>query len=103
MSDSPKKAETEDVIQYNDSYYILATSALADDRTKVLKQGESFAVLNRYGDIQPIGLGEQGIYHEGTRFLSRFELRLGKKRLLLLNSNIDQDNILMMVDLTNPD
>jgi glycogen debranching enzyme len=68
-----------------------------------LKHGETFAVFNRYGDIQPIGLGEQGIYHEGTRFLSRMELLLGNTHPFLLSSTIRQDNTLLAVDLTNPD
>ncbi len=42
----------DDVIRVADQYYILATSPLADDRTRVLKQGDKFAVFDRYGDIQ---------------------------------------------------
>ena len=56
----------EDVIRIRNQFYILATSPLADGRTRVLKDGETFAVFDRYGDIQPTGLGEQGLYHEGT-------------------------------------
>ncbi|RMH38110.1 MAG: amylo-alpha-1,6-glucosidase [Nitrospirae bacterium] len=91
------------VIKLGDEHYILATSALADDRTRVLKHGETFAVFNRYGDIQPIGLKEQGLYHEGTRFLSRMELMLETTHPFLLSSAIRQDNTLLAVDLTNPD
>jgi glycogen debranching enzyme len=93
----------EDVILVEDQYYILATSSLADDRTRVLKHGETFAVFDRYGDIQPLGLGEQGLYHEGTRFLSRQILRLGRDRPLLLSSTVKDDNALLAIDLTNPD
>jgi len=96
-------APLEDVIRVEDQYYILATSSLADDRTRVLKHGETFAVFDRYGDIQPVGLGEQGLYYEGTRFLSRQMLRLGTHRLLLLSSTVRDDNALLTVDLTNPD
>ncbi len=71
--------------------------------TRVLKQGETFAVFDRYGDIQALGLGEQGLYHEGTRFLSRFVLRVGRNRPLLLSSTVRDDNTLLTVDLTNPD
>jgi glycogen debranching enzyme len=98
-----KEDPLDDVIRVEDQYYILATSPLADDRTRVLKQGETFAVFDRYGDIQALGLGEQGLYHEGTRFLSRFILRLGRHRLLLLSSTVKDDNALLTVDLTNPD
>src|SRR5688572_20354660 len=49
---------TEEVIQVNDRFYILATSPRVDEQTRVLKQGDTFAVFDRYGDIQPAGLGE---------------------------------------------
>jgi glycogen debranching enzyme len=92
-----------EVIRVKDQYYILAVSSLADVRTRVLKHGDTFAVFDRYGDIQPVGLGEQGIYHEGTRFLSQLVLTLGMGRPLLLGSTVRQDNLLLAVDLTNPD
>lgn len=93
----------DEVIRIEDQYYILATSSLADERTQVLKHGETFAVFDRYGDIQPIGLGAQGLYHEGTRFLSRLALRVGQQRPLLLSSTVKEDNARLAVDLTNPD
>jgi hypothetical protein len=54
-------------------YYIANESSPADDRTRVLKHGTSFAVFDRYGDIEAVGLKEQGIFREGTRFLSQLE------------------------------
>src|SRR5690606_19547528 len=86
-----------------DHYYILATSSRADERTRVLKDGETFAVFDHYGDIVPFGLGEQGLYHEGTRYLSRLELRVNGTRPLLLSSTVREENDLLVVDLTNPD
>jgi glycogen debranching enzyme len=86
-----------------DPFYILAPSPQADDRTRVLKQGDTFAVLDRYGDVKPVGLGEEGIYHEGTRFLSCLLLRLGQDRPLLLSSTVKEENDVLVVDLTNPD
>ncbi|MDR4494139.1 MAG: glycogen debranching N-terminal domain-containing protein [Nitrospirales bacterium] len=91
------------IIRIGDEHYILATSALADARTHVLKHGETFGIFNPYGDIQHIGLGEQGLYHEGTRFLSKFEFNLEKSHPFLLSSTIKSDNALLAVDLTNPD
>lgn len=93
----------EDIIRVQDEFYILATSSQADDRTRVLKHNDTFAVFDRYGDIQPIGLGEQGVYCDGTRFLSRLELRLGKDRPMLLGSTVKEGNALLTVDLTNTD
>lgn len=91
-----------DVYKVGDEFFISASSFLADDRTRVLKQGETFAVFSRAGDIHSIGMGEQGLYHEGTRFLSELTLRIGDVRPLLLTSNINQQNTLFSVDLTNP-
>ena len=93
----------EDVIQIQDQFYILATSSLADDRTRVLKSGETFAVFNRLGDVEAIGLGEQGLYHRGTRYLSRLALRLGDKVPQLLRSTIQSDNAFLTLDMMNPD
>jgi glycogen debranching enzyme len=93
----------DDIIRVEDQYYILATSPLADDRTRVLKHGETFAVFDRYGDIRALGLGEQGLYHEGTRFLSRCTLQLGRHRPLLFSSTVKDDNAFLAVDLSNPD
>ena len=49
---------TDDLIQIQDQYYILASSSRVDDRTHVLKHGDSMAVLDRFGDIAPVGFGE---------------------------------------------
>ncbi len=43
-----------------------------------------------------------GLFHEGTRYLSGFELFLENQRPLLLSSTVRRDNALI-VDLTNPD
>lgn len=93
----------DNVIRWNDQYYILATSTMADDRVEVLKQGETFGVFDRYGDIHPVLPSPLGLYHEGTRFLSRFELSIGSQRPLLLSATVKEDNTLLTVDLTNPD
>ena len=49
------------------------------------------------------GSGEQGLYHEGTRYLSRFQLRMNGQRPLLLSARVKDDNELFGADLTNPD
>ncbi|HYM80990.1 MAG TPA: amylo-alpha-1,6-glucosidase [Candidatus Limnocylindria bacterium] len=92
-----------DVIRHEDEFYILASSSRVDDRTRVLKHGDTFAVYDRFGDLAPVGLGELGIYHEGTRFLSRLGLTIANHRPLLLSSTVTEDNARMVVDLTNPD
>src|SRR5690606_27353401 len=92
-----------DDYEEDDKYHIAASSSLTASGTRVLKHGDTFAVFNRYGDVQATGLGEQGVYHDGTRFLSRLRLRLGQHRLLLLSSTVLKNNLLLAVDLTNPD
>jgi glycogen debranching enzyme len=84
-------------------YYISTAEVPVDDRPQVLKYGDLFAVFNRYGDIEPSGLGEEGLFYEGTRFLSKFALRLGSTQPLLLSSTITRDNFLFCSDLTNVD
>jgi N-terminal domain of (some) glycogen debranching enzymes len=64
----------------------------ADDRTRVLKHGDMFTVFDRYGDIEAAGLKEQGMFCEGTRFLSQLEFQLAYVRPFLLSSTIKADN-----------
>ncbi len=92
-----------ELVKIGQEYYVPATSALADSSRRVLKHGDTFAVFNRQGDIQPLGLGEQGLFHEGTRFLSRYELTMDGQRPLVLSSFVHEDNLIFGVDLTNPD
>jgi glycogen debranching enzyme len=92
-----------DIIRVKDKYYVLASSALADDRTRVLKYGDTFGVFNRYGDIETVGDGQLGLFHAETRHLSRLTLRLHGKAPLLLSSTIQDDNAFLSVDLTNFD
>jgi glycogen debranching enzyme len=93
----------EHVDRRNDQCHIVASSSLTDDHIEVLKQGDTFGLFDRYGDIHSLRKGSQGLYHEGTRFLSRFELTINGERPLLLSSTVKEDNVLLNVDLTNPD
>jgi glycogen debranching enzyme len=92
-----------EVIEVNNEFYILAGSSLADDRAHVLKSGEMFGLFDHYGDIRPFGLGEQGVFYEGTRFLSLLDLRIEQKRPMFLSSASNIGNDLFAVDLSNPD
>ncbi|WP_419175848.1 glycogen debranching N-terminal domain-containing protein [Desulfosediminicola sp.] len=92
-----------EVIQINDSWYVKAGSSRTDLQTRVLKNGESFAIFDRFGDIHRIGVGEKGIFHQGTRYLSALEMLLNRRRPMLLNSSVSHDNTLLSIDLTTPD
>ena len=101
MKDDSQTTTTMDT-PASEPFYILATRPRPDDRTRVLKHGESFAVFDRAGAIRPVGLGELGLFHEGTRFLSAFEPFLERQPPQLLSSTVRRDNVLI-TDLTNPD
>src|SRR5262249_57508534 len=86
-----------------DPYYIAAAAPPAGERDRVLKHGDTFAVFDHHGDIRPVGMKEQGVFHEGTRFLSCLALRFGRGEPLFLSSTVNQENAILTVDLTNPD
>src|ERR1700730_2225686 len=83
--------------------HVLTTSSFADERSRVLKHGDTFAVFDHHGRIKPGGLGEEGLYHEGTRFLSRYLIELEDTALIVLGSNVRGENGHLAVALTNPD
>ncbi len=91
-----------EVIRVRNEFYIRSSSARVDVRTRVLKQGDTFAVFDRFGDIETFGTGELGLYYQDTRFLSRLTLRLGKDRPLLLSSTVREDNAVMAVERYDP-
>jgi len=84
-------------------YYIATTSSPADDRARVLKYGRMFFVFDRLGDVQTSGLGEQGLFYDGTRHLSELSLNLWNARPLLLSSTVATNNFLFTADLANLD
>jgi Glycogen debranching enzyme len=92
-----------DIVRVEDEYYVRASSALADDRTRVLKHGDTFAIFNRYGDIEAFGPSQFGLFHAESRYLSRFTMRVNQQQPLLLSSTIREDNAFLSVDLTNLD
>lgn len=92
-----------DIIQVGKQFYIRADSSLAEGHSLSLLHGDTFAVFDRHGDIQPVGMGQQGIFHQDTRHLSQLELRVSGIRPLLLSSSVQEDNIVLSADLTNPD
>jgi glycogen debranching enzyme len=90
-------------VQLGDQWYILATSSPTDERRRVLKYNDTFALFDRFGDIQPIGMAEEGIYYGDTRFLSHQELLIGGVRPMFLNSSVKESNGLFIIELMNPD
>jgi glycogen debranching enzyme len=84
-------------------HYILAPEVPVPEPTYVLKHDGTFGLFNEFGDIECGARHEEGLYHEGTRFLSQLKLRLATGRPLLLSSAVRRDNLQLGADLTNPD
>src|SRR5262245_51000074 len=86
-----------------DPHHVLAASGVIDDRTRVLKHGDTFVVFDHFGQIRHAGLGEEGLYHQGTRYLSCLLLELDRRRPFFLGSTVRDENDQLSVSLTNPD
>jgi glycogen debranching enzyme len=84
-------------------HYILASAETPHETELVIKHDDVFGVFDRFGDIDSNERRSDGVYFQGTRFLSRSQLRFAGSRPLLLSSTVRSDNIVLAVDLTNPD
>jgi glycogen debranching enzyme len=62
-----------------------------------------FFVFDRLGDVQTSGLGEEGLFYDGMRYLSELSLNLWNARPLLLSSTVATNNFLFTADLANLD
>lgn len=91
-----------EAVRLEERFCIVADTDRTTAPRRVLKQGDSFAVFDQYGDIGTTE-AEEGLYHDGTRFLSRLELLFCGKRPLLLSSTVSDDNVAFTADLSNPD
>jgi glycogen debranching enzyme len=82
---------------------VVARSGVTDDRNRVLKHGETFAVFDHCGDVKRGGLNEEGIYHLGTRHLSELLLHVDGDRAFFLSSTLSTEDGHLSVALTNHD
>ncbi|ARP90133.1 amylo-alpha-1,6-glucosidase [Bordetella genomosp. 9] len=67
-------------------------------RLFVLKEGDTFLVADAFGDVTGEG---DGLFHDDTRLLSTFRLRLADRQPSLLSSAVSQDNAFFTANLTN--
>jgi glycogen debranching enzyme len=82
-------------------FYIPSSTAMRPER-RVLKTGDSLAILDAFGNIEATTAAE-GFFFEDTRYLSRLTLAINGQTPLLLSSTVTEDNATLEVDLTNPD
>ena len=88
----------------SDPFYIRTDDVVStDEQNLVLKEGDTFVVLDRSGEIRTTGHAKEGLFHAGTRHLSRLSLGFGGQRPLLLGAAVRGDNAAIVVNLTNPD
>jgi glycogen debranching enzyme len=97
-SDRPRE-----IIKIGTDFYILASSLAGRRVTRVLANGEGFAVLDAGGDIVASPLEPMGYFHADTRYLSRLEFRIAGQTPSLLSSYLSDDRGELCVNLTNPD
>jgi len=103
IDQTPGQRAAHSAVHPEDARHILAASSLTDEPIRVLKEGDTFVLFDQYGDIRPGRNGEEGLYHDGTRYLSRLVLELEGARPFFLSSSIRDDNDQLSVTLTNPD
>src|SRR5215470_16823899 len=90
-------------IRIGDDYYLLASSLAARGRRLLLNHDDSFAIFDEAGDIPIAGRETYGLFHCGTRFLDRFELRLNGEFPILLSAAPTDDGSELVSYVSNPD
>ena len=60
-------------------------------------------MFDRLGDVQTSGMGEQGLFYDGMRYLSEFSVNLWSERPMLLSSTVATNNFLFTADAANLD
>ncbi len=94
LPDSPEDIST---------FHIQATESIQERWPRTLKQGDSFAMFDALGDCVTPGLTPGGLFHNDTRYLSGVQLLIDGQRPLLLSSAVENDNVILTIDLSNPD
>jgi glycogen debranching enzyme len=84
-------------------YAVSAAESLQEMRTLAMKNGDTFAVFDRSGDIRNRPGGPEGVFHRDTRHLSRFTLTMAGAKPMLLSATVRDDNAILTCDLANPD
>ena len=83
--------------------FVPGVVSLAASSHRTLKHGASFAMFDEFGDILEFAHSPAGLFHHDTRYLSRLHFTLEGHRPMVLSSTVQPDNVMLDVDLTNPD
>ena len=68
---------------------------------QVIKDGRTFLLSDRFGDVPEENSAALGLYHRDTRFLCRLELMLNEAKPILLHSSTES-NFSQLVELAYP-
>jgi glycogen debranching enzyme len=85
------------------SFYIQATESLQERWPRILKSGDTFGLFDALGDVIEPRISPGGLFHNDTRHLSGLEFLINGQRPVLLSSAVENDNVVLTVDLSNPD
>ena len=84
------------------SFYIQATESIQERWPRTLKSGDTFGLFDALGDVIDPRLSPGGLFHNDTRHLSGLEFLINGQRPVLLSSAVENDNVVLTVDLSNP-
>ncbi|HEX4370519.1 MAG TPA: amylo-alpha-1,6-glucosidase [Rhizomicrobium sp.] len=85
------------------SFYIQATESIQERWPRILKSGDTFGLFDALGDVIEPRISPGGLFHNDTRHLSGLEFLINGQRPVLLSSAVENDNVVLTVDLSNPD
>ena len=85
------------------AHYTDSQPSLVERPLRTLKYGNTFAVLDANGDMGTLPGSPEGLFMRDTRYLSNFSMTIAGRRALLLGSTLEDDNVSLTVDLTNPE
>jgi glycogen debranching enzyme len=84
-------------------HQVVTADVQSAETALVLKHDDCCGIFNEIADIDAEARTEAGLYRAGVRHLSRLTLTIAGLRPLLLAANPRDDNVLLTVNLTNPD
>ncbi|HXR95294.1 MAG TPA: glycogen debranching N-terminal domain-containing protein, partial [Rhizomicrobium sp.] len=85
------------------SFYIQATDSIQERWPRTLKSGDMFGLFDALGDVIEPRNSPGGLFYHDTRHLSGLEFLVDGQRPVLLSSAVENDNVVLTVDLSNPD
>ncbi len=94
---------TDDAPERDAAHYIDSQPSLVERPLRTLKYGDMFAVLDSNGDMGTLPDSPEGLFMRDTRYLSHFAMSIEGKNALILGSVLEDDNVSLTVDLTNPE